>query len=169
MCRRWVSVLDGLVVDRARAADEVAADYSTTTELADTLQREANVPFRLGHHFASELVTYGRSHGLRPSDLPFDEVQRIYAEAAAAPGLPQDMPKALPLTEARFREALSATGMIAAAKGLGGPQAPEVARMLGEAKTKLAADRAWLAGKRDGLASARKGLDTAFAALVATP
>jgi hypothetical protein len=41
--------------------------------------------------------------------------------------------------------------------------------MLGEAKTKLAADRAWLAGKRDGLASARKGLDTAFAALVATP
>ncbi len=32
MCRRWTRVLDGLVVDRARAADEVAADYSTTTE-----------------------------------------------------------------------------------------------------------------------------------------
>ncbi len=96
MCRRWASVLDGLVVDRERAADEVAADYSTTTELADTLQREADVPFRLGHHFASELVTYGRSHGLRPADLPFDEVQRIYAEAAAAPGLPQDMPRPCP-------------------------------------------------------------------------
>ncbi len=50
--------------------------------------------------------------------------------------------------------------MIAAAKGLGGPQAPEVARMLGEARTKLAADRAWLTGKREGLANARKGLDT---------
>ncbi|WP_449411181.1 lyase family protein [Methylobacterium komagatae] len=165
MCRRWVSVLDGLVVDRDRAAAEVAADYSTTTELADTLQREANVPFRLGHHFASELVTYGRGHDLRPADLPFSEVQRIYAEAAQAPGLPQEMPKTLPLTEARFREALSASGMIAAAKGLGGPQEAEVTRMLGEARDRLAADRAWLSDKRNGLATARSGLDTAFAAL----
>ncbi|GJE37951.1 argininosuccinate lyase [Methylobacterium persicinum] len=169
MCRRWKSVLDGLVVDRARAADEVAADYSTTTELADTLQREADVPFRLGHHFASELVTYGRGNGLRPADLPFDEVKRIYAEAASAPGLPADMPKELPLTEARFRQALSAPGMIAAAKGLGGPQKAEVTRMLGEARMKLASDRAWLAGKRDGLAEARSGLDTAFATLATTP
>ncbi|MCJ2013819.1 lyase family protein [Methylobacterium sp. J-076] len=169
MCKRWKAVLDGLVVDRARAADEVAADYSTTTELADTLQREADVPFRLGHHFASELVTYGRSHDLRPADLPFDEVKRIYAEAAAAPGLPQDMPKALPLTEARFREALSATGMIAAAKGLGGPQEAEVTRMLGAARDKLADDRAWHAAKREGIAAARAGLDRAFAALAASP
>lgn len=169
MCRRWVSVLDGLVVDRERAADEVAADYSTTTELADTLQREADVPFRLGHHFASELVTYGRSHNLRPADLPFDEVKRIYAEAAAGAGLPQDMPKDLPLSEARFRETLSATGMIAAAKGFGGPQPAEVARMLGVAKDKLAADRAWLSAKRDGLAKARAGLDAAFANLSTTP
>ena len=169
MCRRWVSVLDGLVVDRDRAADEVAADYATTTELADTLQREANVPFRLGHHFASELVTYGRGHDLRPADLPFDAVKRIYAEAAAGPGLPPDLPKDLPLTEARFREALSATGMIAAARGLGGPQASEVARMLGAAREKLAADRAWLVARRDGLAQARAGLDAAFAGLAAEP
>lgn len=169
MCRRWKAVLDGLVVDRARAADEVAADYSTTTELADTLQREADVPFRLGHHFASELVTYGRSHGLRPADLPFEEAKRIYAEAAAAPGLPAGMPKDLPLTEARFRDALSAQGMIAAAKGLGGPQKAEVERMLGEARAKLAADRAWLAAKRDGLSKAKAGLDAAFASLTATP
>ncbi|MGT2487604.1 lyase family protein [Methylobacterium oryzae CBMB20] len=92
MCRRWTRVLDGLVVDRARAADEVAADYSTTTELADTLQREADVPFRLGHHFASELVSYGRGHDLRPADLPFAEVRRIYAEAAAGSGLKPDLP-----------------------------------------------------------------------------
>ncbi len=169
MCRRWGSVLDGLVVNRDRAADEVAADYSTTTELADTLQREANVPFRLGHHFASELVTYGRGHDLHPADLPFDEAKRIYAEAAAGPGLPQNMPKSLPLTEARFREALSATGMIAAAKGLGGPQPSEVARMLGLARDKLAADRAWLVARREGLSKARTSLDEAFASLSTTP
>lgn len=165
MCRRWTRVLDGLVVDRARAADEVAADYSTTTELADTLQREADVPFRLGHHFASELVSYGRSHDLRPADLPFPEVRRIYAEAAAGSGLTPD----LPLDEARFRAALSARGMIDAAKGLGGPQPAEVRRMLGAAQTRLRTDRDWLDARRTGLADARARLDAAFAALTREP
>ncbi|WP_419829518.1 argininosuccinate lyase [Methylobacterium sp.] len=164
-CRRWTRVLDGLVIDRERAADEVAADYSTTTELADTLQREADVPFRLGHHFASELVSYGRSHDLRPADLPFTEVKRIYAEAAAGSGLKPD----LPLDEARFRAALSARGMIDAAKGLGGPQAPEVRRMLAAARTRLDADRTWLADRRTALKEARTRLDAAFADLSRGP
>jgi argininosuccinate lyase len=164
-CRRWTRVLDGLVVDRARAADEVAADYATTTELADTLQRAADVPFRLGHHFASELVSYGRSHGLRPGELPFSEVRRIYAEAAAGSGLQPD----LPLDEGRFRAALSARGMIDAAKGLGGPQPAEVRRMLAAARTRLDGDRAWLADRRERLADARARLDSAFAALTRDP
>lgn len=164
-CRRWTRVLDGLVIDRERAADEVAADYSTTTELADTLQREADVPFRLGHHFASELVSYGRSHDLRPADLPFTEVKRIYAEAAAGSGLKPD----LPLDDARFRAALSARGMIDAAKGLGGPQALEVRRMLAAARTRLDADRTWLADRRTALKEARTRLDAAFADLSRGP
>ncbi|KAA0124328.1 argininosuccinate lyase [Methylobacterium sp. P1-11] len=165
MCRRWTRVLDGLVVDRARAADEVAADYATTTELADTLQREADVPFRLGHHFASELVGYGRGHDLRPADLPFPEVRRIYAEAVAGSGLMPD----LPLDEARFRAALSARGMVDAAKGLGGPQPAEVRRMLAGARDRLAADRIWLDARRKGLDEARARLDAAFAGLTREP
>jgi argininosuccinate lyase len=51
-------ILDGLVVNKARAMAEVNADYSMTTEIADALLKKADVPFRVGHHFASLLTNY---------------------------------------------------------------------------------------------------------------
>ena len=144
-----------------RALDEVNSDYSTTTELADTLQREADVPFRIGHHFASDLVNYGRGHRLRASEIPFAEAQRIYADIAAAAKVE---PK-LPLSEEQFRRSMTAENMVTASKGLGGPQPAEVARMLAGAKDRLVADKAWLDTTRAKLASAAQRLDQAFMSL----
>jgi argininosuccinate lyase len=144
-----------------RALDEVNGDYSTTTELADTLQREADVPFRIGHHFASELVNYGRGHHLRASEIPYTEAQRIYSDIATA----AKMDVRLPLSEQRFRRVLTAENMVTASKGLGGPQPAEVARMLAGAKDRLAADRAWLGSAEAKLASASQKLNQAFAGL----
>jgi argininosuccinate lyase len=141
------------------ALAEVNADYSTSTELADVLQREADVPFRVGHHFASLLVTYGRSNQLTPAELPFAEAERIYAEAAEEYELDN---KSLPLTEERFREALSPQGMVNASLGLGGPQPSEVARMMSEQLAGLDADADWLADQRTALAAASTSLDEAF-------
>lgn len=67
-----------------RAAEEVNTDYATTTELADVLQREAGMLFRFGHHFASDLVDYGRGAGLGPSQLSFAEATRILAKTIKA-------------------------------------------------------------------------------------
>lgn len=85
------SVVDAVVVNKARALEEVNADYSTTTEIADALLQKAEVPFRTGHHFASKLTDYGRGKGLKIHEIPYSEAQRIYEEQAK---------DKLPLTEA---------------------------------------------------------------------
>jgi len=144
-----------------RALDEVNSDYSTTTELADTLQREADVPFRIGHHFASELVNFGRGHHLRASQIPYPEAQRIYAEIAAI----SKVETKLPLSEEQFRRSLTAENMVTASKGLGGPQPSEVARMLTAAKDRLDADRAWLDTTRAKLAAAAQAARSGFCSL----
>ena len=71
-------IVDGIVVNKERALAEVSADYSTTTEIADALSQRADVPFRIGHHFASKLTDYGRGKGLKLHEIPYAEAARIY-------------------------------------------------------------------------------------------
>ena len=152
-------LMKDFVFDDKRALAEVNADYATTTELADTLQRLADVPFRVGHHFASELVNFGRGHSLKPSEIPYNEAQRIYTEAAKLYGVNDAR---MPLTEAQFRTSLTAENMVQASQGLGGPQPAEVARMLAAQKAGVEAERAWLAAVQGRLTQAAERLDVAF-------
>ncbi|NWB26955.1 argininosuccinate lyase [Pseudomonas gingeri] len=155
-------LMSNLQIDKARALQEIDADYSTTTELADILQRESNVPFRVGHHFASDLVTYGRTNKMKPADIPFAEVQKIYGEALKA----FDMQNVqFPLTQAQFRKSLTAQNMIESSKGLGGPQRAEVDRMLAAEQASLGADENWVKEQKQKLATASANLDKAFFAL----
>jgi argininosuccinate lyase len=152
-------LLSNLQIDKDRALQEVDADYSTTTELADMLQRDSDVPFRVGHHFASDLVTYGRLNKIKPADIAFPEVQRIYGEALKAFNFEHAQ---FPLTQAQFRTSLTAQNMIASSKGLGGPQRSEVERMLAAEKASLVDDQNWVKTQHQKLAKASADLDAAF-------
>ena len=63
------------VPERMRAAAEQG--YSTATDLADWLVREADVPFREAHHITGYAVKAAEERGVQLSELPLDALQAI--------------------------------------------------------------------------------------------
>ena len=125
-----------------------------------------SVPFRVGHHFASDVVVYARERNIRPKDFPYAEAVRIYREA----GKKYDTKdQRLPLTEKEFRRALSPAEMVLTRTGTGGPQPQEVARMVAAAKDTLAEDRAWSGEARQRLLTAEAALNAAFEGVKSLP
>lgn len=149
----YVSVMTHLVIDKDRALEEVDSDYSTTTEIADVLLRDANVPFRIGHHYASELTSYGRAAGKRPKELSDEELSLLYTESTGDD---------LPLDVAVIRQAMDPAAMVQGRSGIGGPQSQEVVRMLARHNRSLEAGFEWLNGSRSHLVDSAAGLERNF-------
>jgi argininosuccinate lyase len=63
------------VPERMRAA--AASGFSTATDLADWLVREADVPFREAHHITGRAVKAAEERGCDLADLPLDVLQAI--------------------------------------------------------------------------------------------
>ncbi len=139
--------------------ERVDEDYSTMTELADALYREAGVPFRDGYRFASALTSFGRERGLSPAEISREQAVMVYA--ATLDGA------ALPLDAAQFAATLDAAAIVANRKGIGGPQPGEVRRMLEAAIDDNAAFRTWVDRERQRIDDRRTELDKLFSGIAA--
>ena len=62
-----------------RMADAAALGFSTATDLADWLVREAGVPFREAHHITGRAVKAAEDRGCDLADLPLDALKEIDA------------------------------------------------------------------------------------------
>jgi len=153
----WDKILHALVIDKARALDELNSDWTASQELADELMRNYKIPFREGHHFASDVVDYAKAHDIRPSDFPYAQAKRIYKEATKAYGNAE-----LPMSEKEFRAALDPVAIVNHRATIGGPQPAEMARMLKAANEKLAQQDAWIKQKRSRIESSLARLDQDF-------
>jgi argininosuccinate lyase len=166
MLQQFADVLDSLRIDPARALDELESEWTTSMELAEALQRSHGVPFRVGHHFASDVVVFAKERNIRPKDFPYAEAVRIYREAGKKYDLKDQR---LPLGEAAFRRALSPADMVTTRTGTGGPQPQEVTRMATVAKDTLAKDRVWSGEARQRLLAAEAALNAAFEGVKSLP
>ena len=164
LLEQTVRVMKSLRLNPERALDELRGDWTTSSELADTLQRVSGVPFRVGHAFATAVVNKAREKGWKPDQFPYEEALPLYSAAAARFGV---QPAALPLSAAQFKQALSHEDMVRTRVGVGGPQPAEVQRMLQAARQTLKQDEEWLKQRLAALAQAEAGLNASFGKLMA--
>jgi argininosuccinate lyase len=159
--QNWKRILGALVISPQRALDELNSDWTASQELADLLMRKYQVPFRIGHHFASEVVSYARAHDIRPLAFPYPEARRIYRES-----VPETGGKELPMTEAEFRAALDPVAIVNSRATSGGPQPAEMDRMLALARRHIAQQNDWVVARRQRIDQSLARLDADFDKLV---
>lgn len=163
MLKETNAILDGLTVDKEAALAQVNADYSTTTELANSLQRQAGIPFKIAHEFASRLTKYGRQHQLAPRQLPFDAAVAIFDDVMS------EMMKEkmeFPLSKEAFFKHLDPANMIESYLTLGGTNPSEVQRTSKKVTANLQEHEAWLYRIQENLQKADERLTEMFEDLI---
>ena len=154
----WSRILDNLVINPERALEELNSDWTASQELADVLMRKYRLPFRVGHHFASEVVEFAKAKDIKPLEFPYVEAQRIYSETVKG----SDFAPTLPMSDEEFRATLNPIAIVKNRATAGGPQPVEMERMLKEASQKVTQQDAWIESHRRQIASSLARLDTDF-------
>jgi len=160
--KNWDKILNSLVISPERALEELNSDWTASQELADVLMRKYKLPFRIGHHFASEVVTFAKNNNIKPLDFPYTDAQRIYREAV------KDYKQAgeLPMSEEEFRSTLNPVTIVNNRATVGGPQPAELDRMLKLANQKLVEQDTWIKEKRAKINASLAKLDADFGKLL---
>jgi argininosuccinate lyase len=82
-----IAAMTGMVTDMTIRIDRMKAaagtGYSTATDLADWLVREAGLPFRDAHHVTGNAVALAEKKGCDLAELSLDELQGINAAITA--------------------------------------------------------------------------------------
>jgi argininosuccinate lyase len=129
------AVLDTLHVNVEHLRARAIAGFTTVTELADTLVREANLPFRQAHSIVSGMVTHALKYGLQPSDFN----RQLLGDIAEA-----SIGRRIELSDAMIQRALDPQAFVEARIGIGGA-APSATRAVLEQQAEgLRTDQSWL-------------------------
>jgi argininosuccinate lyase len=151
--RLVAAAMRGAKFDTARMAERASRDWITVTELADTLAREQDVPFKAAHAIASRVVARcSTSRDVSPSQALRQASQEVVG-------------REIVLDNERLALVLSPRHFVEIRTTPGGPAPSETARAIEASEGVLAADSQWFSGAMDRLRSAEKSLNEAVASL----
>jgi len=137
-------------------ARRAGADFITVTELADTIVRDAGLPFSKAHALVARCVAAATEQG---GDISYSMLQEA---ARAVTG------NSLPLDEETLARVLTPEYFVAVRQVHGGPAPEETRRALGEQVQRHDAHVAWLGTATSRLAAAAGALSDAVASLAAS-
>lgn len=160
MIERFHRVLKALVINPERALEELNSDWTASQEVADCLMRRHGLPFRIGHHVASRMVSVARAEKILPLTFPYDRMQAIYADV-----IREEYPQAsdvLPMSEDEFHSCLNPLEIVRNRRTQGGPQPEEVERMYQEALKKCENLTTWREGAAGQIDGSLQKLDADF-------
>jgi argininosuccinate lyase len=142
--------------DRERMAARAREGWITVTELADTLTRDHDVPFKASHSVASGFV---RAMGQNTGDArrPASDILRQVTQAILGRSIDYD--------EDRLREILSPEYFVRVRTTPGGPAASQVECAIRISRESLATDEVWIGEAGARLKSAESALREALRAL----
>jgi argininosuccinate lyase len=138
-------------------AARAAEGFTTATELADTLVREARLPFRAAHRVVAQLVRDALAQNLAPRDI-----RASHLDAAAH----QVLGRVLGLSDEVVRAALDARHFVATRAIPGGPAPEAMLAVLARQSAQLEQDVAWQKERVARLAQAQARLEKEIAACV---
>lgn len=161
MLKSFDKCLTALRINPKRALEELNLDWTASQEVADVLMREYKLPFRVGHHFASQVVGYARTHDIKPLDFPYAEAKRIYSEVIKSE-YPTGNPN-LPMSEEQFKATLNPIEIIKNRKTAGGPQPAEMRKQLDIMEVSIKNQEKWTQEQKQKINDALAKLDKDFA------
>jgi argininosuccinate lyase len=139
--------------DAERMSRRAAEGWTTLSELADTLVRDHDLPFRSAHAVAARLISARESDRQRG-------LSELLADAAEA-----ETGRRLTYADARLSEILSAPHFVAVRRTSGGPAPEETARAADASLRQLDADTSWWNSTLQSVRSAEERLAAACRAL----
>ncbi len=154
--RLYGAVVDTLGVNVEHLRRRAIAGFTTVTELADTLVREAGLPFRQAHSLVSALVRHAQAQDLAPTDLTADSLRQVALDTLG---------RQVELSDEAFDRALDPRAFVEARDLPGGAAPSATAAVLDAQERVIGEDRAWLESTRAALASADQLLSNEVEAL----
>ena len=151
------AVMETLDVNVDYLRQRAGAGFTTVTELADTLVRDCDLPFRQAHSIVAALVTEASRGGLEADDLNAEALNAIARQVTGSP---------IELSQAALERALDPQHFVDSRDLPGGAAPSATADLLDAQLERIEQDERWLHEVRAKLLAAERRLDDEAAAIL---